>query len=57
MLNSFRSFYDTAEKDHKGLVIMEAAKVIFPAPTDKHADMQLDGAKMLDILTLLSKRE
>lgn len=57
MLNSFRSFYDTADSAHKGLVIMEAAKVIFPAPIDRSADMQLDGAKMLDIVKILSKRE
>ena len=56
MLNSFRSFYETADNDHKGLVVVEAAKVVFPAPTDKYADMKIDEARILDILKILAKR-
>jgi len=55
VLKTFKSFYETAEKEHKGLVLMEAAKVVFPAPLEKTVETQMDSAKMLDVVRLLSQ--
>ena len=43
------------DENHKSLVLMEAAKVIFPAPSDKNSDTTFDAAKMLDVVKLLSQ--
>lgn len=52
-LHVFNAFYKTAEPDHKSLVLMEAAKTLFPAPTDNKSGDASDNAKMLDVLKLL----
>lgn len=54
-LHTFKSFYNSVDENHKSLVLMEAAKVIFPAPSDKNSDTTFDAAKMLDIVKLLSQ--
>lgn len=54
-LLTFKSFYSTADHEHKGLVLMEAAKTIFTPPIEKNSEPQVDSAKMLDIVKLLSQ--
>lgn len=54
-LHTFKSFYSSVDENHKSLVLMEAAKVIFPAPSDKNSDTTFDAAKMLDVVKLLSQ--
>ncbi|WP_374281832.1 hypothetical protein [Desulfovibrio sp.] len=54
-LHVFKAFYKTAEPAHKSLVLMEAAKTLFPAPIDANVSKRPDGEKMLDVVNLLSK--
>ena len=54
-LHVFKSFYKTAEPEHKSFVIMEAAKVLFPAPIDNNISKSPDSEKMLEVAKLLSK--
>ena len=54
-LHTFKSFYNSVDENHKSLVLMEAAKVIFPAPSDKNSDTNIDAIKMLDVVKLLSQ--
>ena len=54
-LHTFKSFYNSVDENHKSLVLMEAAKIIFPAPSEKSSDTTIDAAKMLDIVKLLSQ--
>lgn len=54
-LHVFKSFYKTAEPEHKSFVIMEAAKVLFPAPIDNNINKSPDSKKMLEVVKILSK--
>lgn len=54
-LHTFKSFYGAVDESHKSLVLMEAAKVIFPPPSEKDSTASYDGARMLDVVKLLSK--
>lgn len=54
-LHVFKAFYKTANPEHKSIVLMEAAKTLFPAPVDSSAGKFSSGEKMLDGVKLLSK--
>jgi hypothetical protein len=54
-LHVFKAFYKTAEPEHKSLVLMEAAKTLFPAPIDNNTGKLPNGGNLLDVVKILSK--
>lgn len=54
-LHVFKAFYKTAEPEHKSLVLMEAAKTLFPAPIDNNTSKLPNGGSLLDVVKILSK--
>lgn len=55
-LHVFKAFYKTAEPEHKRLVLLEAAKTLFPAPIDKNTSKLSDSGNLLDVVKILSKK-
>lgn len=56
VLDTFKYFYETSGDEHRGIIMMEAVKAVFPAPVENRKNSQLNNAEVLDVVKLLTRQ-